>query len=244
MRAHFSRLLSVALATLVTSLPARANADDAPPSSTDEPALNAPTRELAWSVDVGLRASFIRGSGFDPYATTDSFRQFSIGATRMVVRVGRLSFAPGLRWDVGGSSATARGADASLLVHRIAIPLEGRIDATSFLYAFVRFAPGVAFERVRVVDASAPKPLESRQALFSADASLGGVLSIPMGRSRDGAALRVGLAPELGYGIVSKANIDLTQADDASAPRRTGATTLPELALSGMFVRVSAVALF
>ncbi len=226
---------------LATSSPARA--DDAPRSSSETdapaPAPAVANHAPAWAVDVGLRQSFIAGSGYDPYATDNALQQFSLGASRTIFRAGALSFAPGLRWDAGGTSAVSRGADTSLFVHRVAVSLEGRFDVVPAFRLFVRVAPGVASTSIRVNDDSSANPLTANRWLFSGDVSVGGVVTIPAGRH-----FRLGLAPELGYGIVSKSATTLTPTQDDTGPRRTGTTSLPSLALSGAFFRVSAVAEF
>ena len=76
--------LASCAALLTMPLAFAAPAHAAEPEGAAEPLTLAPPPDSAhvdtpaptppWSVDVGLRASFLRGAGYDPYSTDDALR--------------------------------------------------------------------------------------------------------------------------------------------------------------------------
>src|SRR5438477_13053460 len=84
------------------------------------------SRESFWQGQLGVRSTFVSDPGFDPFSKDNELTQFSLGVARTVWEEDRLSFAPGIIWDYGWRTATARGQDTSLSSHRLALALEGR----------------------------------------------------------------------------------------------------------------------
>src|SRR4029077_16623470 len=110
------------------------------PEATGNP--RADGRVAMWRLETGYRGSFVPSAGFDPFSTNDFLPQFSLSASRTLFSQGPFSFAAGLAWDYGASSARARGDATSLTMHRLTAPLEGRLHFVPWGYAFVRAAPG------------------------------------------------------------------------------------------------------
>ncbi|MEO6418801.1 MAG: hypothetical protein ABIP39_05310, partial [Polyangiaceae bacterium] len=153
-----NRALVVSAVVFLAAIAPSAHAEEmtAPP---DTVTTHRRTESPLWMADAGYRGSFVSDTGMNAFSKKDYFAQFSLGASRKMLERGRFAFAPGLIWDYGGSSATARGATSSLAVHRLSIPLEARFRAAPWLFMFVRTAPGMASISTRIEDASGPAPL-------------------------------------------------------------------------------------
>ena len=198
-----------------------------------------------WRVELGYRGSFVPDSGYDPFSTNSFLPQTSLAASRTIYTWGALSFAPGVAWDHGGSSAPARGATASLEINRLTAPLEGRMHFGPWGYAFVRAAPGVAQQRAQIDESSSPAPLYKNRWLFATDVSGGWAWSIvAAGRRRLADASRMWLQADGGYGWVVAERLALSPDLPSSDPRRTSAVDLGNISTSGAFFRVSAAVSF
>jgi hypothetical protein len=201
------------------------------------------TREF-WRFELGLRGSYVPDAGLDPFSTNDYFPQVSLTASRTIFARGRFSFAPGLSWDYGGRSARARGDMASLDVHRLTLPLEGRAHFGVWGYAFVRGAPGLLVQSARIDDPSAPAPLVKSRALFAADISAGYAwLAWP---HDDGEArhAHLWLQGDFGYGWAATERLTLTPDLPDDDPRRTGGIDLGNLKMRGVFFRIAGAVSF
>lgn len=207
------------------------------------PASAEPTfgdRETFWQAEAGFRSMYITNPGFDPVSTDNALIQFSLGASRTLWDQGQLSFAPGIVWDYGESSATARGQSTGLQAHRLALTLEGRYHFVPWMYGLVRVAPGALHQRVEVDDPSAVAPYVSRHWAFAFDAAAG--VAFLLGPQAEVAAspVRWWLAAEGGYSYAGSGSLAMGPDTDAADPRRTGPMDLGSLALRGGFFRVYA----
>jgi len=205
-------------------------------------------REAMWRVGMGYRGSFVTNAGYNPFSRDDYFSQFSSEATRALWggAIGGLhvSFATGIAWDYGESSASARGDAASLSMHRLTVPLEGRMHFGSWGYAFVRLAPGVAYQRAKVEDASSPSPLFKERWLFASDASAGYAWLVWPREQPSETKARLWLQSDVGYGLVAAEHLSLAPDLPSSDPRRVAGVDLGTLAMQGAFFRVMAAASF
>ena len=219
---------------LVVSLAVTAGAQEAvsPPA----PAPNSP-RATPWEVSLGYRGAFVESAGYAPFSTNDYFSQSSLGASRVVFVSGRLAFAVGATWDHGDSSATARGAPSDLEVHRLTAPLTLRYRVLRWLDAFVRVAPGAAYQRASVDDPSGIATLKKTAWLPCGDATAG--VAWAFADSRILAHPFVWrLTAEGGYGWTADMSLSLNPDLQGSDPRQTGSTDIGTLALSGGFGRI------
>ncbi len=211
-----------------------------------ETAAPAPTGapEAMWRVEMGYRGSFIPSAGYDAFSTNDFLPQFSLAATRTLFAGSHVSFATGLAWDFGSSSATDRGDHASLGFNRLTVPLEGRAHFGVWGYAFLRGAPGVVSLHTAVDDASAPAPLSKTQWLFATDVSAGyAFLAWP--RTREAAQMpHLWLQADGGYGWVAQERLDLGPALASGDARVVSGIDLGTISMSGPFFRVQAAASF
>jgi hypothetical protein len=196
------------------------------------------SRESFWQGQVGMRSTFVTDRGFDPFATDNVLTTFSLGASRTVFDYDAFSLAPGIFWDYGARSATARGNAASLASHRLALALEGRYHFMPWMYGLVRVTPGAISQSARLQDPLAPAPYVASSWSFALDASAGVAFLLGPQAAAASSPVRWWLAAEGGYGYAGSAPL-LMRPDLASDdPRRTGDLDLGRLALGGGFFRV------
>jgi hypothetical protein len=234
------------LVTLLTTTQALAQGQDPAQGQADvpvEPAHAQAWPSSTWRIEAGYRGSYIPDEGFDPFSKDDFLPQLSLSASRTVWTRGRLSFAPGLAWDHGSRSSTARGAATSLSLDRVTIPLEGRLHVDRWGYAFVRLAPGVVAQGVRVEEVSGPAPYTKSRALFAADLSAG--YAFPLWRLGGPASpARAWLQADGGYGWVASERLALAPDLAGDDPLRTRGVDLGSIATRGAFFRVGVALTF
>jgi hypothetical protein len=195
-------------------------------------------RESFWQGELGLRTQFVKDAGYDPFATNDAYSQFSLGVTRTIWSEDRLSFAPGLIWDYGGRSASARGLNASLSTHRLAASLEGRYHLFPWAYGLVRLTPGALHQAAEVEDSVAPASFVATKWVFAFDASAGAVFLIGPHAEETQSPVRWWAGAEGGYAYAGRASLTMHPDLPENDPRRTGDLNLGTLAMSGGFFRV------
>jgi hypothetical protein len=213
----------------------KANSGRAP--TTLEEAARPLVRPPVWEVEAGLRTMFIKDAGYDPFSADDALAQFSLTATRALVRRGDLALAAGVGLDLGGSSATARGASSSLTLTRVSAVAEGRYQPLSRLYLFGRLAPGLLHGSATIDDASSPAAsgLTGNFDSFSLEASGGGALCFgDIGRPHLGAWL----VADGGYGWAAAKPLVLAP-NLGSDQSKGGTLDLGTLAARGAFFRIA-----
>jgi hypothetical protein len=244
---------SIALIALVATPAAaqeREPAADAPVSARSIDRL----REM-WRFEVGYRGNYVTDAGFNPFSTQDYLGQVSMVASRTIYARGRFSFAPGIAWDYGKSGATARGDAASLEVHRISVPLEGRVHFGGWGYAFLRAAPGVAVENVEVDDATAlcpqtvslggcSAPMTKSRWLFATDLSAGYAYPVWSGKEVSAVVPRMWLQADGGYGWIVGQRLYLTTDLPSGDQRHASGIDLGSLTMRGAFFRATAAVSF
>jgi len=232
--------LSVALAIAAWVPAARSEAQ--PESITPRAGID--TRELMWRFELGYRGTFVTSAGYNAFSTQDYLAQVSMTASRTLLARGHYSFASGIGWDYGSSGATARGDAASLTMHRLNVPLEGRVHFGRWGYAFLRAAPGVAVLGTQIEDASAPSTgsatqlLSKSRWLFAGDASAGYAWLAWSGAPSLAAGPRLWLQADGGYGWVADERLNL--APNVGADQRVAGIDLGPLSMQGGFFRVAA----
>jgi hypothetical protein len=250
----FLALSTAGLATLgvLGETPARA----ADPADESRPYERRPTDidrlKTMWRVELGYRGGFVTDAGYNPFSTQDYFPQVSLAASRTVFTRGRMSFAPGIGWDYGRSSATSRGASASLDMHRLVVPLEGRVHFGTWGYVFIRAAPGIALESVEVDDASAPAPMNASAPapmtksrwLFATDLSAGYAYPILPRTDPYEHVPRAWVQADGGYGWIVTQHLNLAPDLPSGDPRLASGIDLGSLTMRGAFFRVAAAVSF
>jgi hypothetical protein len=242
--------LAIVAFAFPTALAASAWAQAAPTSwpeseSADFPRRPLDRREGDWRLEAGYRGSFVRDPGYQPFSSNGYLPEFSLSASHTLLEEGRFSFAGGLEWGVGNSSSLVRQVDeASIVMQRFTVMLEARLHFGRWGYAYLRAAPGAAWEKVELDDTASPAPLEKTNWLFATDLSAGYAwLAWP----RDAAATlepRFWLQGEGGYGWVAGQELTLNPALPSGSPIRTDGVDLGALAMQGGFFRVAAAVTF
>jgi len=195
-------------------------------------------RESFWQGELGVRSTFVTHPGFDPFSKDNALTQVSLGLARTIWAQDRLSFAPGVIWDYGERSSSARGLNTGLEAHRLALALEGRYHVTPWLYGLARATPGVLRQSVRLEDPTSLAPFVSRQWVAAFDVSAGAAFLV--GPHGEGSGVPVGfwIAGEGGYSYAGSTTLvmrpDLAEDD----PRRTGDLNMGTLAMRGAFFRI------
>lgn len=224
---------AVVVAPAVAAPSASASSASAP--SDAAPAEPPKPVSTPWKVSGAVRVNYITSHGLNPFAATDFVAQATFDGSRELVRRGEFSLAPGLRLDVGGSSAKARGVDASLSFTRVSLAAEGRYHPLSFAYAFARVGPSLARVGATARDASAPGDLVKRRWLVGGEASVGATAYVS-GPNRP----RFGFDAEVGYAWLPAMELDLKPELGDDDPQKVGAANLGSLALRGIFLRIGA----
>jgi hypothetical protein len=198
----------------------------------------APPRAEPWQIAAGFRTALLRSAGYDPFATDDSFTQFSVTATRAFRTGPTFATAVGVAWDTGGASAQARGSDTNLSLTRLGGLVEERWAPRPWVYAFARVSPAWLHGTAKVTDPTIAAPLRTTFSTFSLDASLGGALRVG---PRSG-SVGLWLLFDSGYGWAPDQRIALAPALPDQDSNKAGVTTFADLAPRGVFFR-GAVAL-
>jgi hypothetical protein len=193
-------------------------------------------RETFWQGQVGMRSSFVTDSSFDPFADSNVLTSFSLGASRTIFDQDAFSLAPGIFWDYGARSGTARGQATSLQTNRLALALEGRYHMAPWVYGLVRVTPGALHQSAQVDDPLSPAPFVAKAWTFAFDASAGAAFLL--GPHSSPSLVHWWLAAEGGYGYAGSASLMMHSDLAADDPRRTGDLNLGQLALSGGFFRI------
>lgn len=213
------------------------------PESTT-PASHVDRREGTWRIEAGYRGSYIASSGYNPFSTNGYFPEFSLAASRTLVASRQFSFAPGVAWDFGNSSATARGDTTSLDMQRITVSLEGRLHFGPWGYAYLRAAPGAAVQHAQINDGSSPAPLSKTQWVFATDLSAGYAWLVWPRWDASVVQPRLWLQGEAGYGFAAGERLALAPSLPSGSLERATGVDLGSLAMAGGFFRVAAAVSF
>jgi hypothetical protein len=217
------------------------------PAMVDEPELpddgSLGRHQQQLFVSAGMRTSFISDAGFDPFSDTDALNQFALHLGAVVFTSGSLSVAALGGWDYGKAEGTARGSSTELNLHRLWVGAEGRYHVLRRLYGYGRLAPALIQSSATLQDSVAGSTREASSWVFGADVSLGAAYELFGHQNGAVERARGWLALEGGYGWAASSDLML-EADADTAPVRTAALDLGELALRGPFLRVQAAVSF
>lgn len=238
-RAWLVRALPLVVAGALGLVPAGVRADDGPGAPTVRFGSASRPGDFAgdrWQAALGMRTSWIRSAGFDPFSENDALAQGSLVVTRgLDVGVPPLLLVLGLSLDLGHTDAVTRGVDADLDLQRIAVVLEPRYLLAPGLYLGVRLAPGLQHLSASLHDPSAPSTLATAFWVPSVDASLtaGGRLNPA------GARVGVWLMAEGGYGWSPARDLTLSPELSPRDASKAGAISLGTLSPRAPFLRIS-----
>ncbi|MGH7439409.1 MAG: hypothetical protein ACRENE_27285, partial [Polyangiaceae bacterium] len=200
-------------------------------------------RAEMWRAEVAYRGSFISDAGLGPFSISQYFGQASLAASRTLWRQDSWSLAPGVAFDFGGTSASARNQASSLSMDRVSVSIEGRRHLGPWGYAFVRLAPGLALESAEIDEGSGPPGgLQQSAWLFSTDVSAGYAWLVAPRYDRFEQKVRIWLQADVGYGWV--AGDELALRAPAASGGGTVGVDLGSLSMSGPFMRFGAALSF
>jgi hypothetical protein len=215
-----------------------------PAAETTAPAGVVDRLKVMWRFELGYRGNFVTDAGLNPFSTQDYLGQISMAASRTVYARGPFSFSPGIAWDYGKAAATARGDAASLAVHRLGVPLEGRMHVGVWGYIFLRAAPGVAMEDVEVSDSTSLATLTKSRWLFATDVSAGYAYPVYSRAERWELAPRIWLQADGGYGWIAAQRLNLAPDLASGDARLASGVDLGSLTMRGAFFRFAAAVSF
>jgi hypothetical protein len=187
-----------------------------------------------WQASLGLRTSFLRDPGYDPFSSNDVLTQLSVTVMHAFRSAPGLTPAVGLVWDTGEASASARGVDASLGLMRLAVALEARFTPRPWMYVMARVAPGILHASASLADESAPAPLDTNYTTLSVDGSAGAGVRITPASSPVG----FWLVGDGGYGWAPTHDLTLRPSLPKTDAQKAGPTDLGALAVRGAFFRL------
>ena len=220
----------VALAAVIAAHTAHAE-----PLSSHQPHVQA---------SLGVRASKVADSGFDPFADSDELIQVSLGLGGTVLRQQRWSLAAVGFWDYGTRSSTARGAATSLDVHRLSLGPELRYHLLTPLYAFAHVLPAAAYSKASLEDSVALATRSAKHWSYGADFALGAAFEIYGERREVALRPRLCVIAEGGYGYLGSSKLRLEPEAGQGAPERSAPIDLGTLSLAGPYLRASAAVSF
>jgi hypothetical protein len=230
--------------------PARVEVRPAPPpieTETEAPELDDGefgSHQSHYTLQFGVRTSFIAEPGFDLFSENDSFVQAGFAGGRVLVADGPWSVAALVGWDFGSRRGAARGAATELYQHRFWLGGEARYHVLRRLYAFARLAPTLLVTDFYLRDPIVQGDREAGGITFGGDASLGAAFEIFGKASGASSKLRGWVTADGGYGWAGSKDLSFSVSEDDSAPTRTATLDLGELAFRGGFFRVGAAVTF
>jgi hypothetical protein len=196
-------------------------------------------RPHRFGVYLGFRAMNVKDPGYDPYSDGDALVQNSIGVTFSPWRTRPLSLHLLAEWNMGGSSAYARGAHTNLLVNRIALGLEGRWMPKSRFYLYAKLVPSLVHLGGEINDGELGVKLESSSWTFALDASAGAALRLGTAGTEPKRTASFWLMMDWGYTFAGQASMTFRPAEIEDESRTFGAVNLPSLRPGGFVTRAS-----
>lgn len=184
---------------------------------------------------IGVRGSFIRSPGFDPFADTDLIAPGAVTLGASVLSDEAFTFAGVFGFDMSRNSDSARGASSDLDFYRFSLGPEFRYYPAGRVYFFSRVTPMLAYSEATLQDSSSE--LSDSNWLWGFDASGGGAIGLLNPSKKQ--TFQLWVTGEFGYGWSTSNPLVMT---DSAGPRRADPVVLPDLSLSGMFFRVQLMA--
>jgi hypothetical protein len=209
----------------------------------DDPYATEPP-PLGFTVGLGFRSDLVRSPGLDAFSSTDGVPQSALSVWYRLAGVQGTALAMGFAWNHGGTTASARGAEALLTVDRLSLGLEARMTVSPRLSVFARMAPGLARDHASLLDDSAPGGAfggrargAMEQTSWVATADVSGGVAFRMGQIRAGASRMLGLwlTAEAGYSYSRGHDLVLSSRAEGQPGRTDEPVRLGRLALRGAF---------
>lgn len=201
--------------------------------------LDVAVRPHRFGFYFGIRAMNIKSPGYDPYSDSDALVQNAIGFSFSPWRTRPLSLHFLGEWNLGASTAYARGAQTDLLLNRIALGLEARWMPKSRFYLYAKVVPSLMHLGGEIDDWELGVKLESSSWAFLVDASAGAAIRLGTAGTEPKRTVSFWLMMDWGYTFASQASMTFRPADIDDASRTFGAINLPGLRPGGFITRSS-----
>ena len=214
------------------------------PEMHEEPAPQKPPAQphiQRWSAGAGFTGAVVNSPGFDPYSKSNTLPMVSVFGTFTPWPTRPVSVHLAFQYDYGGASERARGAEASLDVHRLALGLEGRYVPLSRMMLFVRAMPSAMHLGGTIKDPYLGAQLESGSWNFSADVTGGAAARIGSVGHAELPSVSFWIALDMGYRFAPPAVMRFRPGDltDDDLGRKFGDVPMPSLDLSGFIGKLS-----
>lgn len=208
-------------------------------AGSDLPRPDVPVRPHRFGVYFGIRAMNLKHSGYDPYSDSDAFVQHAVGFSFSPVRTRPLSLHFLAEWNLGASSAYARGAQTDLLVNRIALGVEARWMPKSRFYLYAKVVPAAVNLYATIDDYALGATLESSAWTYMIDTSGGAALRLGTAGKEPGRTASFWLMMDWGYTFAGQTSMTFRPKEIEDDTRKFGAINLPSFQPSGFITRAS-----
>ncbi len=228
----------------IAAMPVPAASAPPPPDAADAPGPRARPLPHQIGLQFGVRITNIPSGGYDPFSDSNGLALASFAGTFTPWQSRPFSLHALADWNIGGSNASARGADSALTMFRFALGLEGRYEPISRLYFFAKLAPAALHVRADIKELYLGATLKSRSWTWALDTTGGAALRLGSSGKADDPSATFWLMLEMGYSFAGKADMVLTPDDVEEESRRFGEVTLPGLQPSGFLTRFAGAMTF
>jgi len=213
--------------------PLPAPAEPPPPRPSPPPLDQLGSYQTHTWVGVGIRTTFVRDAGFDPFADTDALTTFDTSLGRTLLARRQLSLAAAFDYQVGGRSASARLDATDLSIHRLTLAPEVRFHLWPRLFLLARPAFGADRVKARIDESSTGAELVEKGWAPAVDLTAGVAAELYGKVSGDRPSFRLWLTAEGGYGWTGQVDLTMTPDSGQTAPARLAPLDLGDLNLRG-----------
>ncbi len=196
-------------------------------------------RPHRYGLYFGIRAMNLKDPGYDPYSDSDAFVQNALSFSFSPMRTRPFSLHFLAEWNIGASSAYARGAQTDLLINRVALGIEGRWMPKSRFYLYAKVVPSAANIDAEIDDYALGGTLETNVWTFLLDTSAGAALRLGTAGKEPGRTVSFWLMMDWGYTFAKAAEMKFQPVDESDPTRRFGIINLPNFQVNGFVTRAT-----
>lgn len=238
------RSFKVDRAPLPKAAPASAPIDVeplAPPAEDAAPRPADPPHKQRISLGLGFRGGVVESAGYDPYSANNTLPMASLQGSFTPWPMRPVQFSLVAEWDYGGSDATARGNQASLTMHRLALGLESRYLPITRMAFFARLVPAAMRAAATIDDAYLGNKLEASSWTWGLDVTGGAAARVGAVGPNEAPLVSFWLALDMGYRFAGATEMRLRPGDlgEEDQTRKFGEIKMTDLDLSGFIGRLS-----
>lgn len=198
-----------------------------------------PVRPHRFGVYLGMRATNVKNAGYDPYSYSDALVQNAVGVSFSPWKTQPFSLHFLAEWNMGVSSADARGYSSELTVNRIALGAEIRWMPKSRFYLFGKIVPALAHLGAEINDWDLGVTLESSSWTPMVDLSAGAALRLGTAGKEPKRTVSFWLMMDWGAALAGQATMSFSPANIDDPTRTFGAVNLPSVRPGGFVTRTA-----